>query len=163
MWPQADGSYASSLYLCLMHSRQVPWEGHVPSPLHTLLYHVASRSATPLCSPSRNWRGISAPPVRSSSSSLSQRRLCWLRYTIRLVGETAPGEDDDQHWEHDKDERQGQEHGSWRSHREEPGNQGNCCPIAGSVQQRDDDDAALRLVEDPRPGDPVCRRPNDEE
>src|SRR6266487_950416 len=163
MRPQTDGSYASSLHMFLMHSCQVPWEGHVPSPLPTLLYHVASRSATPLFSPSRNWRGISAPPQRNSPSSLSQRRLCWLRYTIGLVGETAPGEDDDQHWEHDKDERQGQEHGSWRSHREEPGNQGKCCPIAGSVQQRDDEHAALRLVEDPRPGDPSHDGFNEEE
>ncbi len=111
-----------------MHSRQVPWEGHVPSPLHTLLYHVASRSATPWFSPSRNWRGISAPPVRSSSSSLGQNGLCWLRSTIRLVGETAPGEEEDQHREHDDEESQEQECSCRRNHWE-PGNQGNRCPI----------------------------------
>src|SRR5438045_7485769 len=141
MRPQTDGSYASSLSLCLMHSRQVPWEGHVPSPLPTLLYHVASRSATPLCSPSRNWRGISAPPVRSSSSSLGQNCLCRLRYAIRLVGETAPGQEEDQHREHDDEESQEQECSCRRNHWE-PGNQGNRCPIRGSVQQRDDADAA---------------------
>src|SRR6266516_6467387 len=140
----------------------VPWEGHVPSPLPTLLYHVASRSATPLCSPSRNGRGISVPPVRSSSSSLGQNCLCRLRYAIRLVGETAPGEDEDQHREHDDDESQEQEYSCRRNHWE-PVRQGYRRPIRRGVQERDDDDAALCLVENPRPGDPGCCSENNEE
>ena len=78
------------------------------------------------------------------------------------VRETAPGQDEDQHREHDNDESYEQECSCRRNHRE-PARQGNRCPIQGSVQECDDDDAALCLVEDPRPGNPYSHTENNEE
>src|SRR5437764_2352933 len=99
-----------------------------------------------------SYLSILAPTVRSSSSSRGQNCLCRLRYAILLVGETTPGEDEDQHREHDDDESQEQEYSCRRNHWE-PVRQGYRRPIGRGVQERDDDDAALCLVETPRPSD----------
>src|SRR5689334_16407668 len=123
MRPQTDGSYASSLYLCLMPSR--------PRPMGRSRSFSSSSSTLPRGLTLRHPFVLSFEQREghlSSSSSLGQNGLCQLRSAIRLVGETAPGEEEDQHREHDDEESQEQEDSCRRNHRE-PASQGDRCPI----------------------------------
>ncbi len=95
----------------------------------------------------------------AAPSDLGKLRLCWsrcldaLRCLVRLVGETALAQDEDQRREHDDGEPQEEEASCRRNHRQIV-RQGNRRPIQRSVQKRDDENAARCLVEDPRLGDP---------